>query len=659
MYPETSSCQPDTIIQSELVLFPSISKIRVKAVRLAFPLTPLGRPLTVVTVSAAHLEDQVLQPFSGTDSFSPGSGLGLRLAQRMIELLGGKLAVASTPGKGTLVHIEVPLHLFNEDNESDQDEMDQRGEGATALSEHGSASVKSRPQVDVEARANTIRLDGIYLVGFDSSAAIKRVGKSVLRQLKLNFCRVVPDIQYAALIIAPRSTNRQALLRLAAQARKSVEIVLIDEPKRIYNLDAKSNTSSGQMPRSMGVTPEVEHWDGISVRHVARPIRPSVLAEIMRPARKVQPPPDQFISPVVGGRRPSDQLSIENMAHQPGMTQPTAMASDTPGRTDSPEENPNDAEITDDDILASPDTSPVLGQLRDLKGTQNFVRGVDTLTSRMGTMEIETVRPHFAAIPGSASGTTTTEDTSDSRSVSHHSSASESIASDRIDIDESIDGARTQSSVGGQPVAPLGDSDVPQILRVLVVEDNDVNRKIITTMLKRTKCEWFEARDGEEAVEQYTACRPHLILLDINMPKKDGFEAAAEIRAIERGSRIRRPKLSTLASSNAQRSKSAISPSGHSRTTSSTSNPASPVDAAFGTSSRSLPHSPVATTSRDQGSTRTRIVAVTAMSSEAHRRKGIVECGIDVWLAKPVGIKVMREVVDRAKVELLGSGVET
>jgi signal transduction histidine kinase len=29
----------------------------------------------------------------------------------MIELLGGKLAVASTPGRGTLVNVEVPLHL--------------------------------------------------------------------------------------------------------------------------------------------------------------------------------------------------------------------------------------------------------------------------------------------------------------------------------------------------------------------------------------------------------------------------------------------------------------------------------------------------------------------------------------------------------------------
>jgi len=49
---------------------------------------------------------------------------------------------------------------------------------------------------------------------------------------------------------------------------------------------------------------------------------------------------------------------------------------------------------------------------------------------------------------------------------------------------------------------------------------------------------------------------------------------------------------------------------------------------------------------------KTRIVAVTAMSSEAHRRRGLVECGIDVWMAKPVGIKVLREEIDRVKKDM-------
>jgi signal transduction histidine kinase len=62
-------------------------------------------------VTPEFLEQEVLRPFPKADSCKPGSALGLGLAQRMIELLGGKLAVASTPGRGTLVNVEVPLHL--------------------------------------------------------------------------------------------------------------------------------------------------------------------------------------------------------------------------------------------------------------------------------------------------------------------------------------------------------------------------------------------------------------------------------------------------------------------------------------------------------------------------------------------------------------------
>ncbi len=53
----------------------------------------------------------------------PGSGLGLGLAQRMVDILGGKLAIGSTLGQGALVYIEVPLHLLSWDYDSDQEDM--------------------------------------------------------------------------------------------------------------------------------------------------------------------------------------------------------------------------------------------------------------------------------------------------------------------------------------------------------------------------------------------------------------------------------------------------------------------------------------------------------------------------------------------------------
>ncbi len=72
---------------------------------------------------------------------------------------------------------------------------------------------------------------------------------------------------------------------------------------------------------------------------------------------------------------------------------------------------------------------------------------------------------------------------------------------------------------------------------VLVVDDNDINRKLITTLLGPSKARISEARDGEEAVAFMQSERPDLILMDIRMPRMDGTTATARIREMEQGRR--------------------------------------------------------------------------------------------------------------------------
>ncbi|MCO5613596.1 hypothetical protein L7F22_067873 [Adiantum nelumboides] len=67
--------------------------------------------------------------------------------------------------------------------------------------------------------------------------------------------------------------------------------------------------------------------------------------------------------------------------------------------------------------------------------------------------------------------------------------------------------------------------------KVLLVEDNQVNAKIVTAFLRRTKIDFIEAKDGEEGVELFKRDLPAVILLDINMPKMNGFDAAIAMRA--------------------------------------------------------------------------------------------------------------------------------
>jgi len=68
-------------------------------------------------------------------------------------------------------------------------------------------------------------------------------------------------------------------------------------------------------------------------------------------------------------------------------------------------------------------------------------------------------------------------------------------------------------------------------MRVMFVDDEDHVRRLITTVIKSMNCEIVgEAGNGKEAVSLFSTLKPHMLLLDINMPLKSGKEALAEIR---------------------------------------------------------------------------------------------------------------------------------
>lgn len=66
--------------------------------------------------------------------------------------------------------------------------------------------------------------------------------------------------------------------------------------------------------------------------------------------------------------------------------------------------------------------------------------------------------------------------------------------------------------------------------RVLIVEDNEMNRDMLTKRLVRRGYEVLTAVDGRAGIETTRSEKPDLVLLDMSLPEVDGWEAARELK---------------------------------------------------------------------------------------------------------------------------------
>ncbi|MBB5518983.1 glucokinase [Amphiplicatus metriothermophilus] len=116
-------------------------------------------------------------------------------------------------------------------------------------------------------------------------------------------------------------------------------------------------------------------------------------------------------------------------------------------------------------------------------------------------------------------------------------------SAETVAVDDEAEPARPAAkAVAPAHAAPCGNgaAQPPQAdeggrkIKVFVVEDNLVNRRVVGEMLKNSGYELVELEDGEKAVAEYMNGPPDLILMDVSMPNLDGYAATRKIREIEK-----------------------------------------------------------------------------------------------------------------------------
>jgi CheY-like chemotaxis protein len=87
---------------------------------------------------------------------------------------------------------------------------------------------------------------------------------------------------------------------------------------------------------------------------------------------------------------------------------------------------------------------------------------------------------------------------------------------------------KEQSLAGGAAEAPS--DSIPAVKKLLIVDDSKFFIELILDILKSLDVKFFTAADGEEALRIIRQEKPALVLLDLNLPRMNGYELIREVR---------------------------------------------------------------------------------------------------------------------------------
>lgn len=78
-------------------------------------------------------------------------------------------------------------------------------------------------------------------------------------------------------------------------------------------------------------------------------------------------------------------------------------------------------------------------------------------------------------------------------------------------------------------------------MKILLVEDNLMNQKVVMFNLKKLECEITAVSNGKDALETFKNNKYDIVLMDIMLPEMNGYEITIEIRKIEQINQVANP----------------------------------------------------------------------------------------------------------------------